>query len=223
MKVAHEETFGPLAPLFKFDDVDDVIAMANDTIFGLAAYFYAKDLSRVYKVSEELEYGIVGVNTGIISTELAPFGGIKQSGLGREGSHHGIEEFLEMKYARGGRWKKDKTGTTHGTCSKPAARSLSDQINALQNQLKQAETAKALRDAKRFGDWPKASAPGNSIGVAELKPSECAGLGGEVSFDTNCPSNVICSTEAINPATRELELFFQCVDELDWGAMNRLY
>lgn len=98
MKVAHEETFGPLAPLFKFDDVDDVIAMANDTIFGLAAYFYAKDLSRVYKVSEELEYGIVGVNTGIISTEVAPFGGIKQSGLGREGSHHGIEEFLEMKY-----------------------------------------------------------------------------------------------------------------------------
>ncbi|MEL6617834.1 MAG: NAD-dependent succinate-semialdehyde dehydrogenase [Pseudomonadota bacterium] len=98
MKVAHEETFGPLAPLFKFDDVDDVIAMANDTIFGLAAYFYANDLSRVYKVSEALEYGIVGVNTGIISTEVAPFGGIKQSGLGREGSHHGIEEFLEMKY-----------------------------------------------------------------------------------------------------------------------------
>ena len=98
MKVAHEETFGPLAPLFKFDDVDDVIAMANDTIFGLAAYFYANDLSRVYKVAEELEYGIVGVNTGIISTEVAPFGGIKQSGLGREGSHHGIEEFLEMKY-----------------------------------------------------------------------------------------------------------------------------
>ncbi|MEO0866723.1 MAG: aldehyde dehydrogenase family protein, partial [Pseudomonadota bacterium] len=98
MKVAHEETFGPLAPLFKFDDVDDVIAMANDTIFGLAAYFYANDLSRIYKVSEALEYGIVGVNTGIISTEVAPFGGIKQSGLGREGSHHGIEEFLEMKY-----------------------------------------------------------------------------------------------------------------------------
>ena len=98
MKVAREETFGPLAPLFKFDDVDDVIAQANDTIFGLAAYFYASDLSRVYKVAEELEYGIVGVNTGIISTEVAPFGGIKQSGLGREGSHHGIEEFLEMKY-----------------------------------------------------------------------------------------------------------------------------
>ncbi|WP_299293314.1 NAD-dependent succinate-semialdehyde dehydrogenase [uncultured Tateyamaria sp.] len=98
MKVAHEETFGPLAPLFRFSDVDDVIAMANDTIFGLAAYFYAKDLSRVYKVAEELEYGMVGVNTGIISTEVAPFGGVKQSGLGREGSHHGIEEFLEMKY-----------------------------------------------------------------------------------------------------------------------------
>jgi len=98
MKVAHEETFGPLAPLFRFGDVDDVIAMANDTIFGLAAYFYANDLSRVYKVAEELEYGMVGVNTGIISTEVAPFGGVKQSGLGREGSHHGIEEFLEMKY-----------------------------------------------------------------------------------------------------------------------------
>ncbi len=98
MKVAQEETFGPLAPLFKFEDEDDVIAMANDTIFGLASYFYAKDLSRVYKVSEALEYGIVGVNTGIISTELGPFGGVKQSGLGREGSHHGIDDYLEMKY-----------------------------------------------------------------------------------------------------------------------------
>nr|WP_281968429.1 NAD-dependent succinate-semialdehyde dehydrogenase [Roseovarius nanhaiticus] len=98
MQVATDETFGPLAPLFKFDDVDDVIAMANDTIFGLASYFYAKDLNRVYKVAEALEYGIVGVNTGIISTELAPFGGVKQSGLGREGSHHGIEDYLEMKY-----------------------------------------------------------------------------------------------------------------------------
>ncbi|MEO9898244.1 MAG: NAD-dependent succinate-semialdehyde dehydrogenase [Paracoccaceae bacterium] len=98
MTVAQEETFGPLAPLFKFKDVDDVIAMANDTIFGLASYFYANDLSRVYKVAEALEYGIVGVNTGIISTEVAPFGGVKQSGLGREGSHHGIEDYLEMKY-----------------------------------------------------------------------------------------------------------------------------
>ena len=98
MAFSTDETFGPLAPLFKFEDEDDVIAMANDTIFGLASYFYAKDLSRVYKVSEALEYGIVGVNTGIISTEVAPFGGVKQSGLGREGSHHGIEEFLEMKY-----------------------------------------------------------------------------------------------------------------------------
>ena len=98
MAVATEETFGPLAPLFKFDTVDEVIELANDTIFGLASYFYAKDLSRVYKVAEELEYGIVGVNTGIISTEVAPFGGVKQSGLGREGSHHGIEDYLEMKY-----------------------------------------------------------------------------------------------------------------------------
>ena len=98
MKVASEETFGPLAPLFKFEDEDEVIAMANDTIFGLASYFYAKDLSRVYKVAEALEFGSVGVNTGIISTEVAPFGGGKQSGLGREGSHHGIEEYLEMKY-----------------------------------------------------------------------------------------------------------------------------
>jgi len=98
MKVAQEETFGPLAPLFKFADEDEVIAMANDTIFGLASYFYARDLSRVYKVAEALEYGIVGVNTGIISTELGPFGGVKQSGLGREGSHHGIDDYLEMKY-----------------------------------------------------------------------------------------------------------------------------
>ncbi len=98
MKVAQEETFGPLAPLFKFENEDDVIAMANDTIFGLASYFYAKDLSRVYKVAEALEYGIVGVNTGIISTEIGPFGGVKQSGLGREGSHHGVEDYLEMKY-----------------------------------------------------------------------------------------------------------------------------
>ncbi len=98
MKVAKEETFGPLAPLFRFKDEDEVIAMANDTIFGLASYFYARDLSRVYKVAEALEYGIVGVNTGIISTEVAPFGGVKQSGLGREGSRHGIEDYLEMKY-----------------------------------------------------------------------------------------------------------------------------
>ncbi len=98
MKFATEETFGPLAPLFRFKDEDEVIEMANDTIFGLASYFYARDLKRVYKVAEALEYGIVGVNTGIISTEVAPFGGVKQSGLGREGSSHGIEDYLEMKY-----------------------------------------------------------------------------------------------------------------------------
>ena len=98
MMVAQDETFGPLAPLFRFETEDEVIEMANDTIFGLASYFYARDLSRVYKVAEALEYGMVGINTGIISTEVAPFGGVKQSGLGREGSHHGIEEYMEMKY-----------------------------------------------------------------------------------------------------------------------------
>jgi succinate-semialdehyde dehydrogenase/glutarate-semialdehyde dehydrogenase len=98
MMVSVDETFGPFAPLFKFEDEDDVIEQANDTIFGLASYFYAKDVSRVTKVAEALEYGIVGINTGIISTEVAPFGGVKQSGLGREGSHHGIEDYLEMKY-----------------------------------------------------------------------------------------------------------------------------
>ena len=98
MTVSGEETFGPLAPLFKFETDDEVIELANDTIFGLAAYFFARDLSRVTKVQEALEYGMVGVNTGLISTEVAPFGGVKQSGLGREGSRHGMAEFMEMKY-----------------------------------------------------------------------------------------------------------------------------
>ncbi|MGV8842789.1 MAG: NADP-dependent succinate-semialdehyde dehydrogenase [Pseudomonas sp.] len=97
-KVAKEETFGPLAPLFRFNDEAEVVAQANDTEFGLAAYFYSRDLSRVFRVAEALEYGIVGVNTGIISTEVAPFGGMKASGLGREGSKYGIEDYLEIKY-----------------------------------------------------------------------------------------------------------------------------
>lgn len=97
-RVSREETFGPLAPLFRFRDEDEVIAMANDTEFGLAAYFYACDLSRVFRVAEALEYGMVGINTGIISNEVAPFGGVKASGLGREGSKYGIEEYLELKY-----------------------------------------------------------------------------------------------------------------------------
>ena len=97
-KVATEETFGPLAPLFKFDTEEEIIALANDTIFGLASYFYSRDIGRITRVQEALEYGMVGVNTGLISTEVAPFGGVKQSGLGREGSHHGIEDYLEMKY-----------------------------------------------------------------------------------------------------------------------------
>jgi succinate-semialdehyde dehydrogenase / glutarate-semialdehyde dehydrogenase len=98
MMVAREETFGPVAPLFKFKTEADVIAMANDTPFGLAAYFYARDVGRVWRVAEALECGIIGINEGIISNEVAPFGGYKQSGLGREGSHHGVEEFLETKY-----------------------------------------------------------------------------------------------------------------------------
>ncbi len=98
MLVTNEETFGPLAPLFRFETEEDAIRMANDTIFGLASYFYARDIGRITRVQEGLEYGIVGVNTGIISTEVAPFGGVKQSGLGREGSHHGVEDYLEMKY-----------------------------------------------------------------------------------------------------------------------------
>ncbi len=98
MVVATDETFGPVAPLFRFEDEADVIAQANDTIFGLASYFYARDLGRVWRVAEALEYGMVGINTGLISTEVAPFGGVKQSGLGREGSRHGIEDYLEIKY-----------------------------------------------------------------------------------------------------------------------------
>jgi succinate-semialdehyde dehydrogenase/glutarate-semialdehyde dehydrogenase len=98
MRVAREETFGPVAPLFRFKDEADVIAQANATQYGLASYFYARDLGRVFRVAEALEYGMVGVNSGILSTEMAPFGGVKQSGLGREGSRHGIEEFLELKY-----------------------------------------------------------------------------------------------------------------------------
>ena len=98
MKVTREETFGPVAPLFRFKDEDEAIALANDTEFGLAAYFYATNLGRVWRVAEGLESGIVGINTGIISTEVAPFGGVKESGVGREGSHYGIDEFLEVKY-----------------------------------------------------------------------------------------------------------------------------
>jgi succinate-semialdehyde dehydrogenase / glutarate-semialdehyde dehydrogenase len=98
MQVAREETFGPVAPLFRFKTEEEAVRMANDTPFGLAAYFFTRDLGRCWRVAEALEYGIVGVNEGITSTEIAPFGGWKESGVGREGSHHGIEEFLETKY-----------------------------------------------------------------------------------------------------------------------------
>jgi succinate-semialdehyde dehydrogenase/glutarate-semialdehyde dehydrogenase len=98
MKVAREETFGPVAPVFRFKTEEDAIRMANDTEFGLAAYFFSRDIGRVWRVAEQVEYGIVGINTGIISTEVAPFGGMKESGIGREGSKYGIDEFLEIKY-----------------------------------------------------------------------------------------------------------------------------
>jgi succinate-semialdehyde dehydrogenase/glutarate-semialdehyde dehydrogenase len=98
MVLAREETFGPLAPLFKFETVEEVIELANATEFGLASYFYARDLSRVFQVAEALDYGMVGINTGLISTEVAPFGGVKQSGHGREGSKYGIEDYLDIKY-----------------------------------------------------------------------------------------------------------------------------
>jgi len=98
MKVAKEETFGPLAPVFKFKSDDEVVKWANDTEFGLAAYFYSRDIGRIWKTAEQLEYGIVGINEGIISTEVAPFGGMKESGMGREGSKYGIEDYVETKY-----------------------------------------------------------------------------------------------------------------------------
>ena len=98
MLVSKEETFGPLAPLYRFETDDEALAMANDTEFGLASYFYSRDIGRIWRISEGLEYGIVGINTGLISTEVAPFGGIKESGLGREGSKYGIEDYLEIKY-----------------------------------------------------------------------------------------------------------------------------
>jgi succinate-semialdehyde dehydrogenase/glutarate-semialdehyde dehydrogenase len=98
MAIANEEIFGPVAPLFRFEDEDEAIRLANDTPYGLAAYFYSRDVGRVWRVADALEYGIVGINVGIISTEAAPFGGMKESGIGREGAHYGIEEFLEVKY-----------------------------------------------------------------------------------------------------------------------------
>ena len=96
--IFREETFGPVAPLFRFTTEEEAVAMANDTEFGLAAYFYTRDIGRVFRVAEALEYGIVGINEGNISTEVAPFGGMKASGLGREGSKYGIEDYLEVKY-----------------------------------------------------------------------------------------------------------------------------
>ena len=98
MRLAREEIFGPVAPLFRFAHEAEAICMANDTEFGLAAYFYSRDVGRVWRVSSALECGIIGINTGLISTAVAPFGGVKQSGVGREGSRYGINEYLEIKY-----------------------------------------------------------------------------------------------------------------------------
>jgi succinate-semialdehyde dehydrogenase/glutarate-semialdehyde dehydrogenase len=98
MLITREETFGPVAPVYRFTDEADVVEQANATEYGLAAYFYARDLGRVFRVAEALEYGMVGINTGLLATEVAPFGGVKESGIGREGSRHGMEEFVEMKY-----------------------------------------------------------------------------------------------------------------------------
>jgi succinate-semialdehyde dehydrogenase/glutarate-semialdehyde dehydrogenase len=107
MRVTREETFGPVLPLIRFDDEAQVLAWANDTEYGLAAYLFTNDAARTWRVAAALETGMVGINTGLISNEIAPFGGIKQSGLGREGSVHGIEEYLEMKYLA---W--ERSGTT---------------------------------------------------------------------------------------------------------------
>jgi succinate-semialdehyde dehydrogenase/glutarate-semialdehyde dehydrogenase len=98
MKCAREETFGPVAPVFRFQTEAEAIAAANATEFGLASYFYSRDIGRIFRVGEALEYGMVGVNTGLVSTTEVPFGGVKQSGIGREGSRHGLDEYLEMKY-----------------------------------------------------------------------------------------------------------------------------
>jgi succinate-semialdehyde dehydrogenase/glutarate-semialdehyde dehydrogenase len=98
MLCAKEETFGPVAPVFRFKTEDEAVALANATEFGLASYFYSRDIGRIFRVGEALEYGMVGVNTGLISTAEVPFGGVKQSGLGREGSHHGIDDYVEIKY-----------------------------------------------------------------------------------------------------------------------------
>jgi succinate-semialdehyde dehydrogenase/glutarate-semialdehyde dehydrogenase len=98
MKVTHEETFGPVAPLYRFNTEQELLQLANNTEYGLAAYFYSRDIGRVWRVAEGLESGIVGINVGIISTEVAPFGGVKESGIGREGSKYGMDDYLEIKY-----------------------------------------------------------------------------------------------------------------------------
>jgi len=108
MKITREETFGPVAPLYRFGNDAEAVAMANDTTYGLAAYFYSRDVGRVFRAAEALEYGIIGVNTGMISTEVAPFGGMKESGIGREGGKYGIDEFREIKYLCMGSFSRNR-------------------------------------------------------------------------------------------------------------------
>jgi succinate-semialdehyde dehydrogenase/glutarate-semialdehyde dehydrogenase len=110
MRIAQEETFGPVAALFRFHEEREAVTLANDTPFGLAAYFFTQSLSRAWRVAEALEYGMIGINEGMISSVAAPFGGVKESGLGREGSHHGIEEFLELKYVMMGGLESEGLG-----------------------------------------------------------------------------------------------------------------
>jgi len=98
MAIAKEEIFGPIAPLYRFESEEEAIKLANDTPYGLAAYFFARDIGRIWRAAEALEYGMIGINEGVFSTEVAPFGGVKESGLGREGSKYGIDEFIEVKY-----------------------------------------------------------------------------------------------------------------------------
>lgn len=119
---------------------------------------------------------------------------------------------------RGGRWKKDKTGTTYGTCTISASISIADQVQILENLLETAKRQHRLMADKKVLGWPTASDASAGLTVMELKPSECHGLGGDIHYDANCPSQVMCSTEAINPLTLESEYFFQCVDELDGGS-----
>ena len=167
MVVAREETFGPVAPLFRFKDEADVIAQANATQYGLAAYFYARDLGRVFRVAEALEYGMVAVNSGILSTEVAPFGGVKESGIGREGSRHGIEEFTEIKYvllAGLGAWKDDQHARQMVLCGRTGVRSV-------RSPWQKSTSASLRRRTRRISSGRKAWRNGPRRGTFRNSPA----------------------------------------------------